>query len=175
MQKIFLILIMIISSISLFGANPTIEGTLDGQMEVYKHPSGTYELYWKVISEKDIYMAIRAKTTGWVAVGFSPSFMMKDADIKIANIVDGKVTLEDHYGTSATGHRQDKENEIKTFAGTESDGWTFVEFIMPLNTSQADDKAIKLGEKTKVIIAYSSSTDVLWRKHNFTGSVELVF
>jgi len=175
MKNVIISLIIMISTITMFAANPTIEGTLDGEMEVYKHPSGTYELYWKVINDKEIYMAINAKTTGWVSVGFNPSFMMKDADIKIANIVDGKVTLEDHYGTSATGHRQDKDNEIQGFAGSESDGWTFVEFIMPLNTSQADDKAIKLGEKTKVIIAYSSSTDVLWRKHNFTSSVELVF
>ena len=175
MKKFLLLTIMIFISITLIAATPTIDGTLDGEMEVYKHPSGNYELYWKVLTDEEIYVAINAKTTGWVSVGFDPSFMMKDADIKIGNIVDGVVTLEDHYGTSATGHKQDKENEIIEFAGKEENDWTFIEFIMPLDTAKADDKAIIPGEQMKVIIAYSSSTDALWRKHNFRGSTELVF
>ena len=175
MKKLLMLTMITLFSISLFAANPTIEGTLDGEMEVFKHPSGNFELYWKVLNETEIYMAINAKTTGWVSVGFDPSFMMKDADIKIGNIVDGVVTLEDHYGTSATGHKQDKDNEIIEVAGKEADGWTMIEFIMPLNTSKSDDKAIVPGEKMKVIIAYSSSTDALWRKHNFRDSTELVF
>ena len=175
MKKYLLLTIIVLVSMALFAATPTIDGTLDGEMEVYKHPSGNFELYWEVLDEQAIYMAINAKTTGWVSVGFDPSFMMKDADIKIGNIVDGEVTLQDHYGTSATGHKQDKENEIIELAGKEADGWTMIEFIMPLNTGKSDDKAIVPGEKMKVIIAYSSSTDALWRKHTFRASIELVF
>lgn len=175
MKKLLSLIMITLVSIALFAAPPTIDGTLDGEMEVYKHPSGNFELYWKVLNETEIYMAINAKTTGWVSVGFDPSFMMKDADIKIANIVKSEITLQDHYGTSATGHKQDKENEIEQFAGKEENGWTFIEFIMPLDTDKPDDKAIVPGEKMKVIIAYSSSTDALWRKHSFRNSVELVF
>ena len=175
MKKFLLLTIITFITMTLFAATPTIDGALDGEMDVYKHPSGNYELYWKVLNEEEIYMAINAKTTGWVSVGFDPSFMMKDADIKIGNIVEGEVRLEDHYGTSATGHKQDKENEIIEVMGKEADGWTMIEFIMPLNTGQSDDKAIVPGKEMKVIIAYSSSTDALWRKHNFRASAELVF
>ncbi|MFP4461279.1 MAG: DOMON domain-containing protein [Thermotogota bacterium] len=175
MKKLLLTILIAFVSITLFAATPTIDGTLDGETESYKHPSGNYELYWKVLNEAEIYIAINAKTTGWVSVGFDPSFMMKDADIKIANIVDGEVTLQDHYGTSATGHKEDKENEIEAFAGKEENDWTFIEFIMPLDTGKSDDKAIVPGEKMKVIIAYSSSTDTLWKKHDFRASTELVF
>jgi len=175
MKKLVSLIIITFVTMSLFAATPTIDGTLDGEMDVYKHSSGNFELYWKVLNDTEIYLAINAKTTGWVSVGFDPSFMMKDADIKIANIVDGEVTLQDHYGTSATGHKQDKEIEIEAISGKEENGWTFIEFFMPLDTGKLDDKAIIPGEKMKVIIAYSTSTDALWRKHNFRASTELVF
>ena len=175
MKKILLLTMAVFISITIFAATPTIDGTIDGEMEVYKHPSNNFELHWKVLNDTEIYMGLRAKTTGWLSVGFDPSFMMKGADIKIANIVDGEVTLEDHFGTSATGHKKDKENEIEHFAGKEENGWSFIEFIMPLDTGNEDDKAILPGKKMKVIFAYSSSTDAFWRKHSFRTSTELVF
>ncbi|HRW93414.1 MAG TPA: DOMON domain-containing protein [Thermotogota bacterium] len=174
MKKLIMLFLTILLSISLFAANELINGQLDGELQKFVNRSGNFELYWKVLENDELYFAIRAKTTGWVAVGFDPSFMMKDADIKIANIVDGVVTIEDHYGNSATGHRQDDQKEIVEYAGSEQDGWTFVEWIMPLDSGNPGDKPVKIGQKNKVILAFSSSTDSLWRKHSFRETVEPV-
>jgi len=173
-KKLIMLFLTILLSISLFAANELINGQLDGELQKFVNRSGNFELYWKVLENDELYFAIRAKTTGWVAVGFDPSFMMKDADIKIANIVDGVVTIEDHYGNSATGHRQDDQKEIVEYAGSEQDGWTFVEWIMPLDSGNPGDKPVKIGQKNKVILAFSSSTDSLWRKHSFRETVEPV-
>jgi hypothetical protein len=120
-------------------------------------------------------MGINAKADGWISIGFDPSFMMSGADIKIANIVDGVVTIEDHFGSGPTKHEIDDVNEIVDYAGTEEENWTFIEFIMPLNSHDSDDKPIKVGEMNKLIIAFSTRTDTFWKKHTFRESLNLTF
>ena len=59
---------------------------VDGQLaqgEYTKQASfdkGNFNLYWKIVGDK-IFMAIEAKASGWVAVGFEPTTVMANADM----------------------------------------------------------------------------------------------
>ncbi len=46
---------------------------------------------------------------GWIAVGFDPSYGMKDADFIMAFIDDDKLIVRDEYGDGAFGHRLDTD------------------------------------------------------------------
>jgi hypothetical protein len=175
MKKILLLLIGIFVSLAAFSTNPLINGKLDGELKSYKNRLGNFEIYWKVISENEIYFGINAKANGWISIGFDNTFMMSGADIKIANIKDGVVTIEDHFGNGPTKHELDDKQEIIEFAGKEEGQWTFIEFIMPVNSGDEKDKPIKIGQENKVIIASSNRTDEFWKKHDFRESLKLVF
>ncbi len=62
----------------------------------------TFEIYWKNDAEY-LYMAMKANTTGWIAVGFEPTDWMKDAEIVMGYTQNGSVAVQDQYSTGNYG------------------------------------------------------------------------
>nr|WP_297497368.1 DOMON domain-containing protein [Thermococcus sp.] len=147
----------------------------DGIIEKNEYPhelalaGGKFTVYWRNDDEY-LYMALKGKTTGWVAIGFEPSTAMKDADMIIGWVKDGKATVVDAYSTGLYGpHLPDQKlggsNDILEYAGKEENGYTLIEFKRKLNTGDKYDKAFKPGQEIKFIFAMADADDFT-AKHN---------
>jgi hypothetical protein len=133
-----------------------------GKMQVF----GDMEVYSRTDGDT-IRIAMRAKTDGYVALGFDPSERMKDADIVLGGVKEGKAFLYDMYSTGVTGphppdEQQGGKNDILVFGAGKTDGVTVVEFERKLVTGDAKDKAIKIGDN-KIIWAIGDSPDIAAR------------
>jgi hypothetical protein len=126
-----------------------------------------YELYWANDS-KFVYVAMKAQTDGWVALGIQPGLRMKNADMILGFVKDGKVSVLDLFSTDDFGsHPPDTElggtSDIISFGGKEADGYTVIEFKRALDTGDRYDNKLVLGEN-QIIWSYGSS-DALNMKH----------
>lgn len=140
---------------------------------------GVFEVYWR-IEGNTLYMAIKGRTEGWVAIGFEPSTRMKDADIVFGWVSDnGDVTVVDMYSTGETGpHPPDTElggtNDILQYGGKEDEGYTIIEFSRHLFTGDQYDKDLSGKGEVNVIWAIGS-TDSMTSIHveRGTGTIDL--
>ncbi|MFW9997029.1 MAG: DOMON domain-containing protein [Candidatus Odinarchaeota archaeon] len=126
---------------------------------------GDFELYWHQV-DSEIYIAMAGKTTGWVALGIDPEFMMKGADMIFGWVTNsGEVEVIDAFATGPTGpHPPDTDpaqggtNDISEFNGTEIDGVTTIEFKRLLTTTDTEnDKSIPPTGEVTIIWAIGSS------------------
>lgn len=121
------------------------------------------ELSW-IFLENEIEFTYTAKTTGWLAIGFEPTQVMKNADIKIAYVENGKLVMEDHFAHGFTSHKKDQElggeYNLTAIEGFEKDGKTTIIFKMPLISSDKYDISLEERGTYKVIFATG-------RKDNF--------
>ena len=136
---------------------------------------GDYELRW-ASDDKTIYIAMKAKTSGWVALGIQPGSRMKDADMVLGFVKDGKALVFDLFSTGDFGpHPQDTEQggttTILEFGGKEEGGYTVIEFKRALDTGDKYDKPLVKGVN-KIIWAYGSD-DSLTLKHANRGYGEI--
>ncbi|UCC92790.1 MAG: hypothetical protein JSW25_09025, partial [Thermoplasmata archaeon] len=147
-------------------AAPTIDGTIEsGEYErMVKYDNDMYEVHW-TITDTELWMGIYAQTTGWVAIGFDPTDRMKDADM-VFGWVDGTGTLSifDAYATGVNGpHPVDTDqggtDDITEAAGTESSGWTTLEFRRDLSTGDTWDNDIPTSGAIPLIWAVGNTDD----------------
>lgn len=117
---------------------------------------------WRILGE-NIDIILSAPTTGWIAVGFDPSRMMKDADILIGYVENNEVFMRDDFGAGNTKHKADTElggtDDITITGGSEIDGKTTLEFSIPLNSRDSNDRILEQGEEYKLIFAYGKKDD----------------
>ncbi len=120
---------------------------------------------WKIDGE-NIDIILTAPTTGWVAVGFNPGRMMKDANILIGYVENNEVFMRDDFGAGNTKHKADLDlggtDNITITGGSEKDGKTTLEFSIPLNSEDLNDRELEPGVEYKLIFAYGE-------KDNFTS------
>ncbi len=136
---------------------------------------GDYEIHW-ASDGGNVYIAMKAKTSGWVAMAVQPGSRMKDADIVFGFVKDGKAIVYDLFSTGDFGpHPPDIElggtSDVLEFGGREEDGYTIIEFKRALNTGDKYDKPLAKGVN-KIIWAYGSD-DSLTPKHINRGYGEL--
>jgi hypothetical protein len=136
---------------------------------------GDYSIFWWS-DQQNIYIAMEAKTSGWVALGIQPGSTMENADMVFGFVKDGEATVYDLFSTGPYGpHLVDTEiggtNDILDFGGSESDGITRIEFKRALNTGDDYDNQLLKGAN-KIIWAYGSD-DELTQKHTARGYGEI--
>ncbi len=122
------------------------------------------------VNGPNLDIKIRAKTTGWVAVGFNPSNRMQDANIIIGYVTKDEVVISDDFGFRETGHRKDKNNNITNQTGSEIAGVTTLEFTIPLNSGDPEDSVIQPDADTKIIFAYGAGRDNLRSRHKYRAT-----
>ena len=132
---------------------------------------GDFEIHWRS-DEQNIYIGMKAKTNGWVAVAFQPGSRMKNADMVLGLVKSGETTVLDLFSTGDFGpHPPDDElggaHNILEFGGSEDSEFTIVEFKRALNTGDDYDLAVSSGEN-KIIWSYGSSDDMA-QKHTKRG------
>jgi hypothetical protein len=155
--------------------NWSADGIINNQEYLGGMSYGDYEIYW-VNDAQYIYAAMKARTTGWVALGIQPGSRMKDADMILGFVKDGEVAIFDLFSTGDFGpHPPDTEIggtfDIADFGGKEEDGYTIIEFKRALDTGdQRDNKLI--GGKNGIIWSYGS-VDEFTTKHVNRGYGEI--
>ncbi|MDY6964540.1 MAG: DOMON domain-containing protein [Halobacteriota archaeon] len=140
---------------------------------------GNFKIYWRLEGDT-VYVAMVAKTEGWIAIGISPSSKMEpslkmmDADIIIGWVdEDGKTTVLDSYSTGEFGpHLEDIKlggrDDILGYAGHEEDGVTTIEFKRFLDTEDIYDVPFQSEGRVKIIWATEESDDIN-STHNIRG------
>jgi len=151
------------------------DGTIMAREYFGAETYGNYELYWRS-DEQHIFVGIKAKTDGWVAVGIQPGSRMKNADMVFGFVEDGETTVLDLFSTGDFGpHPPDTQlggtNDIIDFGGKEEGEYTIIEFSRALVTDDEYDNPLSSGEN-KIIWSYGSS-DELDRQHSTRGYGEL--
>ena len=145
---------------------PAAEWKADGVIDPGEYAKtssyGNVELHWSS-DEVYVYIAMRAKTTGWVALGIQPGSAMKNADMVMGLVKEGVAEVRDHFSTGTYGpHKEDTAlggtDDIIEFSGKEEDGFTIVEFKRKLNTGDKYDIPLSKGEN-KIIWAYGSQEE----------------
>lgn len=135
------------------------------------------EFRWMIEGE-NLKVEVTAPTTGWVSVGFDATRAMKDGDFIIGFVKDGSLTISDQYGTGAFTHKPDVDiggtRDIVSASGTESDGSTTLEFVIPLDSGDEYDAELKPDSQHTVLFAYGpDGADDLSTKHAFRAKVTL--
>lgn len=133
---------------------------------------GELEVYSRIDGDK-VRLALKAKTNGYLAIGFEPSERMKDADIILGFVKEGKTMVADMFSSGPTGphppdEQQGGKNDVTVFGGSNKDGVTIIEFERKLDTGDAKDKAIKIGDN-KIIWAISEEA-AFSGKHSKRGA-----
>jgi len=128
-----------------------------------------YEIRW-LSDDQYIYIGIRAKTGGWVAVGIQPGSKMKNADMILGFVKDGEATFFDQFSTGATGpHSPDTDlggtDDILEFGGKEEGGYTTIEFKRALDTGDEYDNELTKGVN-QIIWSYGSNDEIRVRHMN---------
>jgi hypothetical protein len=156
------------------GWPPEIDGSIavGDYRNVLVDPATGIEVSWQNDGET-IYIGLSAEVTGYVAVGFAPERRMEGANILIAAVSDGKLLIEDHFGTSQIGHSEDAVSDIIQAAAIEEDGRTIVEFAYPLDTGAADDKPLLPGSEVVIILAVHHTSDSLTTRHSARSTTSI--
>lgn len=143
------------------------------------YSGGELDVYWKNDAEY-LYLALNGSTKGWISIGFEPTDWMKDADVIMGMVEDGKVAVKDEYSTGNYGpHPDDTELggtfDILEFGGREIGNNTVIELKRKMNTGDRFDKAFVPGQKVAIIWAMAD-TMMHDTKHNVAigeGTLEL--
>ena len=130
----------------------------DGMQEI--RTENGIVMSWKV-EGSSLTVRIRARSTGWVAVGFEPSQAMKDANFIIGYVKDGKVNLRDDFGTERGKHTADTKlggnSDVNAISGSEKNGITEITFSIPLDSGDAYDKPLRQGNEYSILLAYGKT------------------
>jgi hypothetical protein len=142
------------------------------------YSGGEMEISWK--NDQDyLYMALKGKTNGWLSIGFEPSEWMKDADIIIGAVEDGRATVLDEYSTGNYGpHIEDTmlggTNDIQSFGGSQEGGYTVIEFKRKLDTGDRFDKAFSPDQSISSIWGMADTLDFAVKHNVAFGEAVLV-
>ncbi len=189
MKKLFFYLVILLLSVSLLSASGGKENppkvSMNGENAVVDAITsasfGNVSLEWKVSETGDeIEFILNAKTTGWVAVGFDPSQLMKDAQFVIGYVNSGDAVIRDDFGNSSFTHAPDTglggTDDVRLISGIEEDGWTQLIFALPVNSGDDKDVPLTLGEKHKILLAFGpNNKDDFRTTHSFRTSFTGVF
>ena len=145
---------------------PMVDGIIStGEYEYNSlFSGGDFILYWTVFND-EIYFGMVGQALGYVALGFEPSFMMKDADMIIGWVfANTTVNVTDTYSTGNTGpHPPDVflggTSDLLVSAGTEDLSSTTIEFSRLLVTGDEYDVELSTDNSVNVIWALSNVDD----------------
>lgn len=162
MKKILILVSFLVLQITMFGMS---------------FSNGKTDMNVTVDKVKDGYQfTVKAPTTGWVAIGFEPSMIMKDAEMILMTNKDGKGIVEHYYGTGATKiapisslDKNYKNNNLKLISyNSDGKNSTYV-FLRTESVKNNYIKKLDGTREIKVLFAWSGTTE-LDKKHKKSGS-----
>jgi hypothetical protein len=143
---------------------PAIDGRIsDGEYAShYRAPGIGMELHWTIEGDS-IYIALKAPTQGWLAIGWDPSGpIMEGEDILIGYIRSKELFLQDYFANRSVTHANDVSlggrDDVLEASGSEDQTTTTIEFRRRLETGDRFDRPITPGAHT-VQLAYAPTDD----------------
>jgi len=156
------------------GADPTVDGkVLPGE---YEHAQvlmgGKLTLSWQAAADGGLFIAVSARTPGWVAVGLG-SAKMDGSTIYIGSVgADGTSAFSEDAGRGH-GHAPASRRTADRSAVGRDGEWTTVEVHLP---AEALPLVHVQGPAALFIVAYAGSTDLTtWHGlfNHASGTIEL--
>ena len=150
---------------------------IDGVIVTGEYPHKTtiagVDIYW-ANDDQRLRIGLVAPGTGYVSIGLDPERQMEGANIIIAAMHAGELTIRDDYGHEPLAHIEDTvrggQDNIIDAAGNEWPDQTVVEFIIPLDSGDAMDKPLVAGHEYTILVAYHSMLDSFSNRHTRRGS-----
>jgi len=131
---------------------------------------------WSIEGE-NIAIKLTAPTMGWVGIGFRPTENMKDANIILGVVKNGKVEISNEFGIEATKHIPNTKNggkdNVTIIGGTQTGNSTTLEFSIPLRTEDAHYGVIDPKGDTVVILAYGPDMTSTKVKHQYAKTISV--
>ena len=136
---------------------------------------GDYEINWGSDGQY-VCVGIRAKTSGWVAVGFQPEPLHRETDMVLGFVEDGKASVFDMFSAAELGPCSADgtlggSDDVLEYGGREEGGYTVIEFKRLLSTGGDYDGELFSGAN-EIIWAYSLLDDPR-QKHADRGRGEI--
>lgn len=145
----------------------------------HSHTTDDIVFQWRVENDgATLHVKIDAPTTGWVAVGFNPSVMMRDANFIIGYVTEGTGYIRDDFGTGTTTHESDTvlggTSDVTMIGATEAGSRTEFDFSIPMSSGDDYDAVLTQGETCTVLLAYGpEGGDDFTIAHQFARAVSL--
>ncbi len=156
--------------------------SVDGRIETgeYAHEIrlGGMDVHWSNDAEL-LWIGLSAPGTGYVSIGFDPVDRKVGANYIIGYVADGETIVRDHVGTRGNLHAADTEvggtDDLLAAAGSETDGRTVLEFVIPLDSGDPQDRPLVPGETYVIQTAYQSERDdfISWHSRHGIGEFTL--
>ena len=128
-----------------------------------------------------LFIALESPARGWVAIGINtPNGGMFGANFIMASVdEDNNTIVLDMYGE---GHKaplldtiKGGTNDILVFNGSQVNGVTIIEFIMPLNSSDNFDFPLAVNQSADIYFAYNIFSDDFEEQHNINSDLDFKF
>ncbi|OGS21311.1 MAG: hypothetical protein A3J83_02265 [Elusimicrobia bacterium RIFOXYA2_FULL_40_6] len=186
MKKKYVVLSIAIALISLYAAYFYGHGN-DGTYKIkdgagyYRNNSGRFEMKISYDTAGKAYIIdMTAKANGWISVGFGRTKMMKDAEIFMGYVKDGKGYLSHEYGVGVVKHKPIKEldssikNDLITIVSAkEENGITKIVVKRPIEAAGKYYKKFESGKKMEFMYGISNKDDITV-KHAERGAFDIV-
>lgn len=177
-KKLYILLLLVLfPTVILAGGNKETD-TQVASVSNLAEVGENWNFSWEFIND-EIEFTVTAPTQGWVAIGFNPSRMMKDAQLILGYVSEGRLVMRDDYGIGNTSHASDdsvggKQN-VRPISGTEENGITTIVFALPQDSGDQFDVAFIEGSSYKIILAYgANNADNFTSVHRGRTSVDIV-
>ena len=121
-----------------------------GEYKNFQQFGENYELHWS-IEDEYLLVAMKARTSGWVAFGIQPDLRSeKNIDMILGYVSDKKTTVFDLFiADNPELYARDVElggtNDITEFGGKEERSFTVVEFKRKVNNNDEYDQPLISG------------------------------
>jgi hypothetical protein len=107
-----------------------------------------------------LHGCMRARTRGWITVGFNTQPTLDGARLVMGRVIDGKAQIEVHRAQPPRHARiAGADNVVRISGGTQQAGVTRVCFVMPLDPIDASDVMLVAGAPTHLVLAWSHESD----------------
>ncbi len=136
---------------------------------------GDYEIHWRS-DEQYFSIGMKARTSGWVAVGFQPGPLHRETDMVLGFVSERRASVFDMFSADELGPcTADSElggsPDILEYGGREEGGYTTIEFRRLLSTGDEYDGELFSGSN-EIMWAYSLLDDPR-QKHIHRGRGEI--
>ena len=176
MQKMIVVAMLFLCACLFAGAKP---GQADEKPQLaFQTVKAGEMVFQSAVDGKNLRVRIFAPTSGWIAVGFDPEFMMKGANFIIGYAENGQAIIEDQFGVSSVHHQRDvdlggKDDVLEKAASVLPTG-TEISFAIPLDSGDPYDKKLEAGKTYTIILAYGNTIDLNKRhKKKYTADLKL--
>ncbi|UCF09523.1 MAG: hypothetical protein JSW65_05515 [Candidatus Bipolaricaulota bacterium] len=157
-----------------------LESPVDGVIADGEYPHSVevtgMTVYWGNDAE-NLRMGLVSPGTGYVSVGLAPDRRMEGANFILGAVVDGWAAVRDDIGTGPVAHEADIErggtDDVLEWGGSETEGATVFEFVIPLDSGDAQDKPLVPGEVYELLVAYHETSDDFSARHSARGAAEI--